>query len=175
MFGMLGIKNYKPDFYDREQTLINANNRLLNSIRGENLKQLFWMWDKLDNEWVTDFPVVLIFETMQISAMNHKLDEIALGCNDIVMSEPLEPYWLDMDFDIEWREYNVSENGLILPKIVEEYRIIHDNGLSETALFGIGFCFSNGVLEITNGLDCNKIEFIGCQTVCNSIRVLSCT
>ena len=156
MFGWAGIESYEPVFYNTENTFVEANKDLLNSIYGAYLEQIFWMWDKRDSEWITDFPVILKLNTMQISVCNNKLDEIALGCNDIDMSKPLEPYWYDVvGYDLEWKKFNDFEGSLILPDKIDCCKII----LEKTYLFGIDFCIGNGVLEVTNGLDCNNIGF----------------
>lgn len=158
---MLGIKNYIPVFYDNEQRFIEANKETLNSICGETLNQIFWVWDEVNNEWFTDCPVILKLNSMQISICNFKFDEIALGCNDINMSEALD--WYGCDFDLEWREYEFSGKERLLFHSIKDYKIIYDKMTIDNRnldiLAGVGFYINNCCLAITNGLDCNKIEF----------------
>ncbi len=170
---MFGIRGYEPFFWEYEDDLVLHNMDVLKSIRNQKVINIHWVWDKSDNSWLTDCPVVIQLNNGLMSLCAFQLSSFAIGWNDINVNEEID--WSDDDFPdslhLEWREYSNEQTEKILGSEItgieiikyqfhlhnakhEERENITDSGL----LFGVGIKVDNGILAVTNNLDENKIE-----------------
>lgn len=129
------------------------------------------MWDREEDEWFDDAPVVICTEQVQLEFCAIKLDEFSFSLDSIDLSVPV--YWCCADADPEiqpfyWvQQCNVEFTDLIGKFItgieVVEYGGIAPDvqvflGVDALALTGIVLKFENAQLEILNGLDCTLLS-----------------
>ncbi|WP_222860895.1 hypothetical protein [Paenibacillus senegalimassiliensis] len=133
------------------------------------------MWNKVDEEWNEDSPILLELTSCQLEVCNYKLEELALSMNSIDRTQELEKYDFEEygKFEYEWRKDRKELLGFRQAEIVGieiieqrlESTLIASKSISEEVgqrasnwiLNGIGFATSKGYFSICNGLDTNQI------------------
>ena len=179
---MLGIPNYKPNFFDRTDNFIKVFGDQLAKTIGLRLEDYWFMWHTLDNEWYNDGPVILKIGNQQFEFTAYNLDDFSLTFDQIDLNKKLDWFGAGDDIHLVWKnQCNPDINKLIGRKITDvniiSYnfisKIVEDNvhpentgRIKETGfvLHGIEFQFeksgwldNNNFLQIFNALDANGV------------------
>lgn len=171
---MLGMDSYNPYFYSVSSDIINELGQELNKLIGKDIIDIWVVYDKKNNEWFKDCPIVLNVEGIKAELCAFKMEEFAITFNTIDMSEKLN--WYDIDnFDLEWRKEPINDLLFVKNKKICNIELIEYNLQTEITyskdnpnqvgkkhstwiLNGIGFELTDGYFSVFNGLDVNDIS-----------------
>lgn len=188
---MLGIKNYKPNYFTNAIAFLNAHKNKLLSIKGKRIDAYYLQWDLKEDEWNKDGPIILLIDEQQYEFTAFQLDQYSLTINQIDISNPLDWYGAGTEFPLEWRKNPMEEINKVLGKKIEEiylleYSMVADitNNEDKKAFFqeltaadyflvGIEFKLAalKNCLHLSNGLDCNELKIYTTQVDIKNRRV----
>ncbi|WP_046226971.1 hypothetical protein [Paenibacillus dauci] len=171
-----GINNYEPNFYKSSSEIIQSFSSQLLRLKEQHIINIYAMWDKINEEWNDDAPIILEFTAFNLEVCNYKLEELALSINLINIHQEIEKYDFEEfgKFEYEWRKrpeevLKFNRATIISMEIIEykfESTLIASQSVTEEIgqttsnwiLNGIGFITSKGYFSICNGLDTNRIS-----------------
>lgn len=170
-----GVNDYEPNFYGSSAEIIQNFSSQLLRLKEQKIINIYSMWDKINEEWNDDAPVILELTSFNLEVCNYKLEELTLSINSINIHQEIEKYDFEEfgKFEYEWRKRPEEVLKFSQAKIIDieiiEYKfestaIAHQSipeeigqTTSNWILNGIGFLTSKGYFSICNGLDTNKI------------------
>ncbi len=100
---MFGIDSYNPTFYSNINDVISNVGNELKTLVGQNIQEVWIVWDNISHEWFQDCPVILKIGDKYMEFCATKLDELSITFNTINLSERLNWYNID-SFDLEWKD-----------------------------------------------------------------------
>jgi len=171
-----GINNYEPEFYDSSAEIIENFSSQLLRLKEQKIINMYSKWDKINEEWNDNAPIILEFTSFNLEVCNYKLEELALSINSINIHQEIEKYDFEEfgRFEYEWRKrpeevLKFSQAKITGIEIIEhkfESSLIASQSITEEIgqttsnwiLNGIGFVTSKGYFSISNGLDTNQIS-----------------
>jgi hypothetical protein len=166
---VLGIRGYRPKPISSVRQLRELHGKRLHALVGERIQRVWLTWDRNDDSWLADNPVVLQIGDQQLELCWWKFDELFLTWNEIDLAAPLNWYG-DSAFDLTWCADGHPAQRLAPLRVVREVHMtefaFRISGVSpdrpvstETWLFnGIQFVLDDGVLEVHNAMDENGIS-----------------
>ncbi len=129
---MLGVSNYEPSFFsDSNKFRVEFASRL-RKIVGKNIKKFWVMWDKRENEFFPDGPIVLEIEGDQYEFCASELDKFSLTINNIDLNKNLNWYGMGDELPLIWKENGKEELKNYLNRQIEEINILTYNFVTET-------------------------------------------
>lgn len=173
MIYIFKIKNYNPKFYSNCKDFLRHNKNIINSIIGQEIEEIIWVWDENRENWNKEFPVSIKLTDGFINLCSFNYGDFSIGVNNIDFnSKPLFHKQTNLGFS--WRTYksSVTDNLLhkkitsveivnFLPRFINDLEIYdkHEEKIIKRMgfLHGFGFNIDNQTLVIANGLDNNNI------------------
>ncbi|MET8522102.1 hypothetical protein [Nocardioides sp. NPDC004968] len=150
------IANYQPSWQCGLSAITRANGSRLGRLRGRSLTRSWLLWDRNDDEWFTDAPVVLDFAGEQLEINHQKFDDLSLTWNTI---DPLlhVPY---PDFDLVWRDDAVAQLARLQARTVTAVDLLEYRGDDmANGMIAVGIGFGDDYLVVQNNLDENGLAF----------------
>ncbi|MBM7784864.1 hypothetical protein [Tenggerimyces flavus] len=86
-----GIDGYRPNWLTGYDALDDAHGERLRALAGRRLTRTWVMWNLDDDEWLSDWPVLLDFEGELLEVNHQKFDELSITWSTIAPTEP--PRW----------------------------------------------------------------------------------
>ncbi|MFI5627692.1 hypothetical protein ACIA03_29815 [Nocardioides sp. NPDC051685] len=150
------IASYQPSWRSGLRAIKLANGRRLGRLRGLSLTRSWLLWERTDDEWFADAPVVLDFAGEQLEIQHQKFDELSITWNTI---DPFRqvPY---PDFDLAWRDDAVAELARLHARTVTAVDLLEYRGDDmANGMVAVGIGFGEDYLVIQNNLDENGLAF----------------
>jgi len=172
---MFQIKDYRPKFYSNCKDFMQKNHKLIHQLIGQNFEGVYWVWDKTNEIWIKEFPVILKLSGGYCTLCAHKHSDFSMGFNNIDLNEKIKSAKY-AGSELVWKEYNTrlinkSKNKDIqaveivnfLPRFINDFPLYNkkeENIIRKLGfLHGVGFNIDGKTMVISNGLDDNNIVF----------------
>jgi hypothetical protein len=161
-----GIKNYQPQWKDSATGLLELIEKA--PLIGYPVEELWSLWDKENDEWFSDAPVIIGIQGRRFEFCATKLNTFSFSVDSIDVRVPV--YWCSHeDSDIEpfhWVRRRNPEFADLVGEEISGIEIIEScdldvssfMGLEPEMLIGVALLFEDKRLEILNGLDCNFLS-----------------
>ncbi|MFC4494919.1 hypothetical protein ACFPA8_12315 [Streptomyces ovatisporus] len=94
-----GIGGYRPVWLNGRGEVTREHGLRLRGLVGRTLTRVWMVWDRQDDEWFCDCPVLFDFDGEQVEINHQKLDDLSLTWNTVDPARPL----LWPEFDLQWR------------------------------------------------------------------------
>ena len=155
--GVWGIDNYQPRWCHTSDEL--ANLLVQTSLVGVQIRSIWSLWDREEDEWFSDAPVVIDTQAAQLEFCAQKSDEFSYSLDSIDLGVPV--YWCceSADTDVHpfyWVQARNIEFNALVGAVITGIEIV-EYGSTESELAGIALKFEDDRLEILNDLDCNLL------------------
>ena len=128
---MLGIPSYEPYFFDDVELFRRTFQETLQNLIGKSITRFWVMWDKKENEWYPDGPVILEIDDNRYEFTAYQLDEFSLTINTINLDEKLDWYGMAEELPLSWKVNGNDELLKNLDQPIKEVRILTYNFISE--------------------------------------------
>ncbi|MBD2767787.1 hypothetical protein IC235_07765 [Hymenobacter sp. BT664] len=144
---MLGIPNYKPDFYNEAGLLIRDHKEVLSKLIDQRLNSYWLMWETKADKWWSEGPVILEIGSYHYELTAYK-DLFGLTADRIDISQPLDWYGAGCEIPLKWKANCQEDINKLLGKKIEQINILLEY---EILLYGIELVFEpNDNLQIFN-------------------------
>ena len=157
-----GIPGYQPQWLVGRHAIARAHRRRLHVQIGRRLTRSWLVWNRVNDEWVADCPVLLDFEGEQVELTHQKVDDLSITWNSIDPSEPIAYGDDPKDISLAWRDDACPRLAALHGQQLHTVELLVWSG-SETDfandMVAVSFGFAHDRITITNGLDDNAIEF----------------
>lgn len=151
-----GIANYRPSWQSGLSAITLASGSRLGRLRGRSLTRCWLLWDRNDDEWFADAPVVLDFAGEQLEIQHQKFDELSITWNTI---DPFQRVHYP-DFDLVWRDDAVTKLTRFQTRTVTAVDLLEYQGDDmANGMVAVGIGFGEGYLVVQNNLDENGLAF----------------
>lgn len=155
---MLGIKNYKPVFYEDSLGFIKNHGNRLRSMVNKNLCEMWTVHEVSSGELWGDCPVVLLIGGQQLEFCSFK-DQIAVSWNAIDLNESIIWYG-SRDIKLEWRKNAINGTSAFAGSPVEGADLIETaQGGHPITLKGLGLKTAKGYIALFNEFDETVLTF----------------
>jgi hypothetical protein len=155
---MFLFSGYSPKIYSNVPNIIQDHKNCLKQLKGKKITDIWIAWDKDNNEWFNDCPVVISFEDCQLELCAYKSDEYKISFNEIPIFQPID--WYGTNFNLEWVKNKLPFQASLTNKRVKHMEIIEvyngEAGVS-LSLHGVGFQLEDSYFAVCNGLDENML------------------
>lgn len=128
---MLGIPSYEPYFFDDVELFRRTFQETLQNLIRKSITRFWVMWDKKENEWYPDGPVILEIDDNRYEFTAYQLDEFSLTINTINLDEKLDWYGMAEELPLSWKVNGNDELLKNLDQPIKEVRILTYNFISE--------------------------------------------
>ncbi|WP_026908318.1 hypothetical protein [Paucisalibacillus globulus] len=155
---MFEFHNYSPKIYTYVSDIIMDYKSHLIHLKGKKIVDIWIAWDKDNNEWFNDCPVLIGFYDCQLELCAYKSDEYKISFNQIPVSQSID--WYGTDFKLEWVKNKLPSLTSLNNQLVKHIEIIevYSGGVGTSlSLYGVGFQLVEGYFAVCNGLDENII------------------
>ncbi|MEU3273484.1 hypothetical protein ABZ639_21815 [Saccharomonospora sp. NPDC006951] len=152
-----GIPGYSPRWLSAFGDLETAHGTRLRRLGGRRLTRCWVVWDRDDDTWFADCPVLLDFEGEQVEINHNKLDELSITWNSI--STATEPRWPCGDFSLTWRDDAIQELTSLDGQTLDMAGLTAEANGSVT----VTFAFPSVTLAVHNALDENGLAITDSQ------------
>jgi hypothetical protein len=154
----------KATFLSDVESVIAAHGDYLRKLLGTRLTESWIVWDRDEESWFADEPVVLGFEGRNLEIVFWQLDELSLTWNAIDLQQP--PNWFGCydGLNLEWRRNAHPVLGTALGRTVDTISLVemlNETGIMpgrEWLLHALQFHFGNSTMTIYNSLDENGLS-----------------
>ncbi len=157
-----GIQGYQPQWLTGRHPVARAHGRRLHAQIGRRLTRSWLVWDRTDDQWFADCPVLLDFEGEQVEVTHQKFDDLSITWNSINPNEPITYGEDPKDVSLTWRDDACLRLVALHGHQLHTVELLEWSG-SETDLanntVAISFGFAHDRITITNAFDENAIEF----------------
>ncbi|MBC9718781.1 hypothetical protein H9Y04_40265 [Streptomyces sp. TRM66268-LWL] len=151
-----GIAGYEPLWLNGRSDLVRAHAHRLRGLAGRTLTCVWMVWDREDDEWFCDGPVLFDFDGEQVEINHQKFDDLSLTWNTVDPGAPVR--W--PDFDLQWRADPLpglpALRGLRLAGVELLEWAVRDMAQGNV---DISFVFETGRVTVFNALDENGLSF----------------
>jgi hypothetical protein len=150
---MLGIDGYLPQWQCGLTTIRGTHAARLRSLVNLKLTRVWLAWDLADDEWFSDYPVLLDFEGTQLEICHQKFDDLSLTWNTINPSTPPAS-------PTTWRRDADPRTAHLVGQPLQSIDLLEWTTLDAAAgMIAPTFVFPTGRLTIHNALDENALSF----------------
>jgi hypothetical protein len=73
-----GIRGYQPRWLNGRRAVTVAHGRRLHALIGRRLTHSWLAWERNDDQWFADCPVLLDFDGMQVEINHQKFDDLSI-------------------------------------------------------------------------------------------------
>ncbi|MFG2533346.1 hypothetical protein [Streptomyces sp. NPDC048516] len=151
-----GIAGYQPLWLNRRRDVVREHAHRLRGLAGRTLTGVWMVWDRQDDEWFCDCPVLFDFEGEQVEINHQKFDDLSLTWNTIDPGGQVR--W--PGFDLQWRTEPLpglhALRGLSLTRV--ELLEWAGRDLARGNV-DVSFVFGVGRVTVFNALDENGLSF----------------
>lgn len=150
-----GIAGYRPRWLTGLAAIRAEHGDRLAALVGRRLTRTRVVWERGDDEWFADAPVLLDFDGEQVELNHQKFDELSITWNSVDPTRGVR--WPVPGFDLGWRDdvpvALADLTGGVLGGV--DLLITHDGEVVD-----VGFDFGeSGYLTVGNALDENGLDF----------------
>ncbi|MER5258085.1 hypothetical protein [Streptomyces sp. NPDC002855] len=151
-----GIAGYQPQWLSRSDDVVREHADRVRGLVGRTLTRVWAVWDRQDDAWFCDCPVLLDFEGEQVEINHHKFDDLSLTWNTIDPGVP--PRW--PDFDLQWRAEPLPQLHALRGLPLTRVDLLDWGGRGQAWVNGdISFVFATGRVTVFNAMDENGLSF----------------
>ncbi|WP_040699330.1 hypothetical protein [Nocardia vinacea] len=160
------IAGYQPQWLSGRRAIAAAHGRRLRTLVGRNLNHGWLIWDRDDDEWFADGPVLFDFDGEQVELNHQKFADLSITWNTI---DPVgQGIWSSGDdddpevhtFHLGWRHDTRPELAALEGRQLQGIELLEWIG-SDVAngMVAVSFIFADDRVTISNGMDENLLEF----------------
>jgi hypothetical protein len=171
---MFGIPNFTPSFHTDAVSLLSEIREGFSKLAGIEIDEILMVWDRNEDDWFYDCPVILKARGIQFEFLANKLDEFSLTIDRINLNEQLDWYG-SSDLRLEWRKHpltdklggrKIKEVGIIEYAFTTRVVAGHNMGSTDTNLLlaGAYIAFESTEIQIFNGLDDTRVGMMEPQS-----------
>ena len=174
-YNVLGVEGYEPHFFRTAQELINTRGSAIRALYGMKLQGVWLMWDRKDDSWWQDGPVILEFDDLQCELCANKLSEYSVTFDSIDREQSLDWFGIE-EIQLTWKVNPLPEiipfvgqavSGIFVTEYYFETTVVANRNYPERIgqvdatwlLHGILFKLNDQWLHAYNGLDQNSLEY----------------
>ncbi|MFJ8011141.1 hypothetical protein [Streptomyces sp. NPDC096339] len=151
-----GIAGYQPLWLNRRSDVVREHGHRLRGLAGRTLTRVWMVWDRQDDEWFSDCPVLFDFEGDQVEINHHKFDDLSLTWNTIAPSDPVR--W--PDFDLQWRYEPLPGLQALRGLSLKGVELLEWTGRDLAGgSVDVSFVFETSRVTVFNALDENGLGF----------------
>ncbi|MGW6984226.1 hypothetical protein ACWGE1_33085 [Streptomyces sp. NPDC054932] len=151
-----GIAGYRPPWLNHRRDIVREHGDRLRGLVGRTLTGVWVVWDRQDDEWFCDCPVLFDFEGERVEINHHKFDDLALTWNTIDPGAPVR--W--SGFDLQWRADPLPELQALRGLELKAVELLEWTGRDMArGSVDVGFVFETGRVTVFNALDENGLSF----------------
>ncbi|WP_412538710.1 hypothetical protein R8Z50_23000 [Longispora sp. K20-0274] len=154
-----GVSGHQPKWLTDLPALRAAHRRRLNDLVGRRLSDTYLMWDREDDAWWADGPVVLDFDGEQLEVNHQKDRDLSITWSTIDLALPID--WGTSDnFQLTWRRDTPTDLVALRGQTLQQVELLE--WVIDRRPIGsidIHFTFPNGQVTIVNAGDENGLRF----------------
>jgi hypothetical protein len=157
---MLGINGYSPMVFEDIDAFRATHGGDLKSLVGQQIQTTWAMWSRVDDEWFSDGPVILMVNNRQLELAAFQFG-FAITTDAIDRSKPIRWYLGEEEADdglgLYWRENAPHLLELSAGKTITAIELFESRVTVGDAGWwnfdGVGFRLEQGYLAVYNNLD----------------------
>ncbi|MEV6560492.1 hypothetical protein AB0M22_32560 [Nocardia sp. NPDC051756] len=160
------IEGYQPQWLSGRREIADAHGRRLQALLGRRLTRAWLAWDRDDDQWFADGPVLLDFDGEQVELNHQKFDDLSITWNTV---DPIEQAtWSNGDdddpdvhtFHLSWRHDTRPELVALEGQQLQAIELLEWAGRNVAdGMVAVSFIFADDRVTISNGMDENELEF----------------
>ncbi|MCL8017994.1 hypothetical protein [Streptomyces sp. AS02] len=151
-----GIAGYRPLWLNHRGDVVREHGHRLRGLVGRTLTGVWMVWDRQDDEWFCDSPVLFDFEGERVEINHHRFDDLSLTWNTIDPSTPVR--W--PDFDLQWRCDPLPEPHALRGLSLKGVELLEWTGRDlARGNVDVSFVFETCRVTVFNALDENGLSF----------------
>ncbi|WP_433204957.1 hypothetical protein ACQP1G_17065 [Nocardia sp. CA-107356] len=160
------IEGYQPQWLQGRRAITAAHGHRLHALVGRHLDHVWLVWDRDDDEWFADGPVVLDFDGEQVEINHQKFADLSVTWSTV---DPTgQATWSNGDdedpevhtFHLAWRHDTRAELTALEGKRLQAVELLEWAGRDVAeGMVAVSFVFAEGRVTISNALDENCLEF----------------
>jgi hypothetical protein len=157
-----GIEGYEPRWLTGRREVTAAHGARLAALVGRRLGAVWLVWDRDDDTWFADAPVLLDFEGEQVELCHSKFRDLSITGDTV---DPAgRPVWSDAGeppFRLAWRDDVRAEPAALRGRELRSVELLEWAG-ADMADGSVAprFAFAGGgAVTVFNALDENGLEF----------------
>jgi hypothetical protein len=151
-----GIAGYQPQWLNRRSDVVREHAHRLRGLAGRTLTRVWVVWDRQDDEWFCDCPVLFDFEGEQVEINHHKFDDLSVTWNTIDPSGPVR--W--QGFDLQWRIEPLPGLHAVRGQSLKGVELLEWTGRDlAQGNVDVSFVFETSRVTVFNALDENGLSF----------------
>ncbi|MFG3157780.1 hypothetical protein ACGF7W_37750 [Streptomyces sp. NPDC048219] len=151
-----GIPGYRPVWWNNRTDVVREHAHRLRALAGRTLTRAWMLWDRQDDAWFRDGPVVFDFDGEQAEINHRRFDEVSLTWNTIDPRLPAR--W--PGFDLRWRAEPLPELAALQGLPLQGVELLEGTGdNSAQATVDVSFVFHTSRVTVFNALDENGLSF----------------
>ncbi|MER5207618.1 hypothetical protein [Streptomyces sp. NPDC002825] len=151
-----GIVGYEPSWLNHRDDVVRKHAHHLRGLAGRTLTSVWVVWDRQDDEWFSDCPVVLDFEGERVEINHQKFDDLSLTWNTVDPGAPVR--W--PGFDLQWRADPLPELQDLRGMPLQAVELLEWTGADlAQGNVDVSFVFETGRVTVFNALDENGLSF----------------
>ncbi|MFH8627517.1 hypothetical protein ACH4A8_37470 [Streptomyces vietnamensis] len=151
-----GIAGYEPSWLNHRGDVMREHAHRLRGLAGRTLTRVWVVWDRQDDEWFCDCPVLFDFEGEQVEINHQKFDDLSLTWNTVDPGAPVR--W--PGFDLQWRAVPLPGLQALQGLSLTGVELIEWTGgdLAQGNV-DVSFVFGTSRVTVFNALDENGLSF----------------
>ncbi|MEU6865378.1 hypothetical protein ABZ924_19240 [Streptomyces sp. NPDC046876] len=151
-----GIAGYQPLWLNCRTDVVREHAHRLRGLAGRTLTSVWVVWDRQDEEWFGDCPVLFDFEGEQVEINHHKFCDLSLTWNSIDPSDPVQ--W--PGFDLQWRSDPLPGLQALRGLSLKGVELLEwTGGDPAEGNVDVSFVFETSRVTVFNALDENGLSF----------------
>ncbi|WP_137991337.1 hypothetical protein [Streptomyces vilmorinianum] len=151
-----GIAGYQPSWLNRRSDVVREHGHRLSGLAGRTLTRVWMVWDRQDDEWFCDCPVLFDFEGEQVEINHQKFDDLSLTWNTIDPGDPVR--W--SGFDLQWRAEPLLGLSALRGLSLRGVDLLEWTGRDlAQGNVEVSFVFATSRVTVFNALDENGLSF----------------
>ncbi|WP_344250432.1 hypothetical protein [Isoptericola hypogeus] len=151
-----GIEGYKPAWQRGLRSIQARHGRRLASLVGRRLTHAWLLWDRENDEWFADAPVLLDLDGEQLEIQHQKFDDLSLTWSTV---DPFASVAYP-EFDLVWRTGAVPDLARLEGQHLRDITLLEwQGGDMADGMVAVHLCFDDGQLAVYNALDENGVSF----------------
>ncbi|MEU3664339.1 hypothetical protein AB0E77_32070 [Streptomyces sp. NPDC032940] len=152
-----GIPGYRPVWLNNRTDIVREHAHRLRALTGRTLTRAWMLWDRQDDQWFRDCPVLFDFDGEQAEINHHKFDEVSLTWNTIDPQLPAR--W--PGFDLHWRAEPLTELAALQGLPLQGAELLEWTGDDPAqGTVDISFVFHTSRVTVFNAFDENGLSFV---------------
>ncbi|MGW6014440.1 hypothetical protein [Streptomyces sp. NPDC055210] len=151
-----GIVGYQPLWLNCRDDLVREHAQRLRGLAGRTLTGIWVVWDRQDDEWFCDCPVLFDFEGRQVEINHHKFDDLSVTWNTIDPRGAVR--W--PGFDLQWRSEPLPALQTVRGQSLKGVELLEWTGRDlARGNIDVSFVFETNRVTVFNALDENGLSF----------------